>query len=90
MVRRALWLPGTDHAAVATESKVERLLIDEGTKNPKEALGRDAFLDRVKQFAQESHDTIVNQMKKMGASVDWSREAYTLDDARNLAVRTAF
>jgi len=53
-------------------------------------LGREEFLKRVNQFAQESHDTIVNQVKKMGASVDWSREAFTLDEKRNLAVRTAF
>lgn len=89
--KKALWIPGTDHAAVATEAKVEKILIDdEGMEKPKEELGREAFLNRVKQFAQDSHDTIVNQMKKMGASVDWTREAYTLDDERNFAVRTAF
>lgn len=88
---RTLWLPGTDHAAVATESKVEGLLIkDEGFTKPKEELGREAFLERVKQFAQDSHDTIINQAKKMGSSLDWSREAYTLDEARNHAVRTVF
>ncbi|HEX3095631.1 MAG TPA: valine--tRNA ligase [Patescibacteria group bacterium] len=86
--RRALWLPGTDHAAIATQSKVEKILEKEGTR--KNDLGRDAFLDRVNQFATESHDTIVSQMKDIGASLDWSREAYTLDDARSLAVRTAF
>jgi valyl-tRNA synthetase len=84
-------VPGTDHAAVATESKVENLLIkDEGFKKPKTELGRDAFLDRVKEFAQASHDTIVNQSKKMGASLDWSREAYTFDEIRNKAVRMVF
>nr|MBP7992242.1 valine--tRNA ligase [Candidatus Magasanikbacteria bacterium] len=88
---RTLWVPGTDHAAVATESKVEGLLIkDEGFTKPKEELGREKFLERVKNFAQDSHDTIVNQSKKMGSSLDWSREAYTLDDERNLAVRTVF
>jgi len=87
--KRALWLPGTDHAAIATESKVEKLLIEKEGIN-RHDLGREAFLERVNQFAQESHDTIVNQMKKMGASVDWSREAYTLDEERNFAVRTAF
>ncbi len=88
---RTLWVPGTDHAAVATESKVESLLIkNEGFTKPKTELGRDAFLERVKQFAQESHDTIVNQSKKMGASLDWSREAYTFDDVRNKAVRMVF
>jgi valyl-tRNA synthetase/broad specificity phosphatase PhoE len=88
---KTLWLPGTDHAAVATESKVEGLLIkEEGMKKPKEELGREPFLDRVRQFAQASHDTIVNQCKKMGSSLDWSREAFTLDEPRNLAVRTMF
>jgi valyl-tRNA synthetase len=88
---RTLWVPGTDHAAVATESKVEAKLIkEEGFKKPKQELGRDKFLERVEQFAKDSHDTIVNQCKKMGASLDWSREAYTLDEQRSLAVRTVF
>ncbi|MDQ5971083.1 MAG: valyl-tRNA synthetase, partial [Patescibacteria group bacterium] len=86
--RATLWLPGTDHASIATQTKVEKILEKEGIR--KADLGRDAFLGRVNTFAQESHDTIVNQMKKMGVSVDWSREAFTLDDKRNLAVRTAF
>ncbi len=88
---RTLWVPGTDHAAVATQVKVEgKMIKEEGYTNPKEELGREAFLERVRAFAQDSHDTIVNQAKKMGASLDWSREAYTLDEARNLAVRTMF
>ena len=87
--KRALWLPGTDHAAIATESKVEKLMIELEGKT-RHDMGREKFLERVEKFAQDSHDTIVNQMKKMGASVDWTREAYTLDDARNTAVRTAF
>ncbi len=86
--RKALWLPGTDHAAIATQSKVEKILEKEGTRRTE--IGREAFLQRVETFAQESHDTIVSQLKVMGASVDWSREAYTLDEARSLAVRTAF
>lgn len=86
--RKALWLPGTDHAAIATQAKVENILEKEGQR--KTDLGRPAFLKRVNKFAQESHDTIVAQLKKMGASLDWSREAYTLDEARSLAVRTAF
>ncbi|MCX6779995.1 MAG: valine--tRNA ligase [Candidatus Magasanikbacteria bacterium] len=85
-----LWLPGTDHAAIATQTKVEKLLIEKGIKDPKNELGREKFLAEVEKFAQESHDTIVDQCKKMGSSMDWSREAYTLDDARNLAVRTVF
>lgn len=86
---RTLWVPGTDHAAIATQSKVEKLVMEKEGKT-KYDLGRDEFLKRVKKFAQESHDTIVNQSKKMGASLDWSREAYTLDEKRNLAVRTVF
>ena len=86
--KRTLWLPGTDHAAIATQSKVEKMLEKEGIK--KNDLGREEFLKRVEKFAQESHDTIINQSKKMGASLDWSREAYTLDEKRNFAVRTAF
>jgi valyl-tRNA synthetase len=86
--KNTLWIPGTDHAAIATQSKVEKLLEKEGKR--KNDLGREEFLKRVEAFAQESHDTIVSQAKKMGASLDWSREAYTLDEKRNLAVRTAF
>ena len=85
---KTLWVPGTDHAAIATQSKVEKLLEKEGVR--KNDLGREEFLKRVEKFAQESHDTIVNQAKKMGASLDWSREAFTLDEKRNLAVKTAF
>lgn len=86
---KTLWLPGTDHSAIATQSKVEKILEKEEGKR-KTDLGRDEFLKRVNTFAQQSHDTIVNQLKAMGASLDWSREAYTLDEARGLAVRTAF
>lgn len=87
---RTLWVPGTDHAAVATESKVEKLLMEEGMENPKKELGREDFLKRIEEFAQKSHDTIVNQAKKMGSSLDWSREAYTLDEQRSKAVRKVF
>jgi len=86
--KKTLWLPGTDHAAIATQSKVEKLLEKEGLH--KNDLGREKFLERVEKFASESHDSIVNQAKKMGASLDWSREAFTLDEKRNLAVKTAF
>jgi len=87
--KRALWVPGTDHAAIATESKVEKILIKEEGKT-RHDLGKEKFLDRVNEFAKESHDTIVNQMKKIGVSIDWTREAYTIDEDRSLAVRTAF
>jgi len=86
--KRTLWLPGTDHAAIATQVKVEKLLEKEGIK--KRDIGREKFLKHVEKYAQESHDTIVNQCKKMGASLDWSRESFTLDEKRSLAVKTAF
>jgi len=85
---KTLWLPGTDHAAIATQSKVEKIVEKEGTR--KSDLGREAFLKRVEEYALNSHDEIVRQTKKMGASLDWSREAFTLDDKRTFAVRTAF
>lgn len=87
--KKTLWLPGTDHAAIATQEKVERELYKR-EKKTRHDLGREEFLRRVEAFAQESHDIIVNQTKKMGASLDWSREAFTLDSKRSLAVRTAF
>ncbi|MDP3941202.1 MAG: valine--tRNA ligase, partial [bacterium] len=86
---KTLWLPGTDHAAIATQSKVEGILYKEEEKTRFD-LGREEFLERVEEFAKKSHDTIVHQIRRMGASVDWEREAYTLDEKRNFAVRTAF
>lgn len=86
--KRTLWIPGTDHAAIATQSKVEKILEKEGIR--KNDLGREEFLNHVKDFAQNSHDSIVNQCKKMGATLDWSREAFTLDEKRTRAVNTAF
>lgn len=85
---KTLWIPGTDHAAIATQSKVEKIIEKEGTR--KADLGREAFLKRVEEYALNSHDEIVRQTKKMGASLDWSRESFTLDEDRNFAVRTAF
>ncbi len=86
--KRTLWLPGTDHASIATQSKVEKELAKK--KIRKDDLGREKFLKEVTDFAQASHDTIVGQVRKMGSSIDWSREAYTLDDTRSYAVRYAF
>ncbi len=86
--KKTLWIPGTDHAAIATQSKVEKIL--EKDKIRKTDLGREEFLKRVEEYAKNSHDTIVSQTKKMGSSLDWSREAFTLDEKRNLAVRTTF
>ena len=87
--KKTLWLPGTDHAAIATQTKVEKKMYDEEGKT-RHDVGREEFLKRVHQFAKESHDTIVHQIKKMGSSIDWSREAFTLDEKRTIAVRTAF
>ncbi len=83
-----LWLPGTDHAAIATQNKVEKIIAKEGES--RESLGRRKFLARVKQYVADSQDTIRNQIRKMGASVDWTREAYTMDDQLSQAVRAAF
>lgn len=86
---RTLWIPGTDHAAIATQSKVEKEMTKkEGLS--RHDLGRDAFLARVEAFAQQSHDSIVSQVRVMGSSCDWSREAFTLDATRTKAVRTMF
>ncbi len=86
---RTLWLPGTDHAAIATQSRVEKDIYKKEGKN-RHDLGREDFLRRVEDFASKSHDYIVHQIKRMGASLDWSREAFTLDEKRSLSVREAF
>ncbi len=88
--KKALWLPGTDHAAIATQTKVEKELVKKGVADPRHTLGREAFLKEVDAFAAASHNTIVGQVRKMGASIDWSREAYTLDAVRNRAVNAVF
>jgi valyl-tRNA synthetase len=87
--RRTLWLPGTDHAAIATQSVVEKDIQKKEGKN-RHDIGREELLKRIDRYAKENHDIIVKQMRKMGCSLDWSREAFTLDEKRNLAVRTAF
>jgi valyl-tRNA synthetase len=87
--KKTLWVPGTDHAAIATQSKVEKeIKKDEGKS--RHDLGREELLRRINIFASNSHDTIVKQIRKMGSSIDWSREAFTLDEKRNFAVKTAF
>ncbi len=84
----ALWQPGTDHAGIATQVVVERQLAAEGTT--KDALGREAFLRRVWAWKEQSGGTIIRQLKKLGASCDWSRLRFTLDDDLVRAVREAF
>ncbi len=88
--RKALWIPGTDHAAIATQVKVEQLLMKQGMKDPRRELGREAFLEEVVKFAEGSANTIRHQVRKMGSSCDWSREKYTLDEERNRAVNEIF
>ncbi|MBO55584.1 MAG: valine--tRNA ligase [Dehalococcoidia bacterium] len=83
-----LWLPGTDHAGIATQWVVERLLAEEGTS--RQVLGRDAFLERVWSWVGQYGNTINEQLKRLGASCDWSRSTFTLDDGPALAVRTTF
>lgn len=87
--RPTLWVPGTDHASIATENKVEKLLLDE-KKKTKQELGREAFLKEVESFVKNSQDTIKNQVRKMGASCDWSHERYTLDEGLSRCVSEVF
>ena len=83
-----LWLPGTDHAGIATQMMVERQLAKEG-KNRRD-LGREAFVERVWEWRREYGGAILDQMKRLGASVDWSREYFTMDENLSRAVREVF
>ncbi|MFA6917325.1 MAG: valine--tRNA ligase [Candidatus Gracilibacteria bacterium] len=83
-----LWLPGTDHAAIATQNKVEQLLAQKGLD--RHILGREKFLEEVKKYVANSQSIIRNQIRKMGSSCDWSRERYTLDDGLTNAVQEVF
>ncbi len=85
----ALWLPGTDHAAIATQSKVEKEIQKKEGKS-RHDLGREEMLARIERYVEESRDTIRSQIRAMGASCDWSREAFTLDEKRNHAVNVLF
>ena len=84
----ALWLPGTDHASIATEVKVVESLKEEGLS--KESLGRDGFLKRVWQWTDKYNARIVEQLKKLGSSCDWSRLTFTMDEKCSKAVREVF
>jgi len=86
---RTLWLPGTDHAAIATQNVVEKKLLKEKGQT-RHDLGRESFLDEVGRFVESTQAIILKQIKKLGASLDWSRLAFTLDEPRQLAVRTMF
>jgi len=87
--KRTLWVPGSDSASIATQSKVEKEISKKEGKS-RHDLGRAELLKRVNEFALESKSTIFRQFKAMGSSLDWTREAYTMDETRNLAVATAF
>jgi valyl-tRNA synthetase len=86
--RDALWQPGTDHAGIATQMVVERMLSQEGTT--RQAIGRDAFLARVWEWKAHSGGAITQQLRRLGASLDWARERFTMDEGSNEAVRAAF
>lgn len=86
--RSVLWIPGTDHAGIATQNVVEKQLRAEGLS--REMLGRDKFVARVWQWKEQYGDTITRQLRKLGTSVDWSRERFTMDDGCSLAVRENF
>jgi valyl-tRNA synthetase len=83
-----LWVPGTDHAGIATQMMVERQLVTE--KTTRQELGRERFTERVWQWKELYGGAILDQMKRLGASVDWSREYFTMDETLSVAVREAF
>lgn len=84
----SLWLPGTDHASIATQTKVEKNLMEKGVT--KDSLGREKFLEEVVNYVENSKNKIRSQIRKMGASCDWSRERYTLDEGLSNAVQEVF
>ncbi|MFZ5729615.1 MAG: valine--tRNA ligase [Phenylobacterium sp. RIFCSPHIGHO2_01_FULL_70_10] len=87
--KAALWLPGTDHAGIATQMVVERQLAEAGNMSRRD-LGREAFIEKVWEWKAKSGGTIVNQLRRLGASCDWSRERFTLDEGLSAAVRKVF
>lgn len=83
-----LWQPGTDHAGIATQMVVERLCNTEG--QTRHDLGREKFLEKVWQWKEESGGTITRQLRRMGSSLDWDRERFTMDDGMSDAVQAVF
>ena len=86
--KTVLWVPGCDHAGIATQNVVERRLAQEGLT--RDQLGREAFIERVWKWKKEYHENITRQIKALGASVDWTRERFTMDDGLSRAVRRVF
>ena len=84
----ALWVPGMDHAGIATQNVVERQLAEEG--KTRHDLGREKFIERVWKWREESGGTIIHQLKRLGASCDWSRERFTMDEGLSRAVKEVF
>src|SRR6201985_3825146 len=87
--RDVLWQPGTDHAGIATQMVVERQLMERQEK-PRRELGREKFLEKVWAWKAESGGAITQQLKRLGASCDWSRERFTMDEGLSRAVRKVF
>src|SRR3989338_2189791 len=87
--KRTLWIPGTDSAAIATQAKVEGDIYKK-EKKTRHDIGREELMRRIDTFTEESKSTIINQLKIMGATLDWSRYAYTMDETRYRAVKEAF
>jgi valyl-tRNA synthetase len=86
--KNTLWQPGTDHAGIATQMVVERMLDTEGTS--RKALGREAFVDKVWEWKEESGGTISKQLRRLGTTPDWSRERFTMDEGLSKAVKKVF
>ena len=87
--KAALWVPGTDHAGIATQMVVERQLAAEGNVGRRD-MGREAFVERIWEWKAQSGGAITNQLRRLGASCDWSRERFTLDEGLSAAVRKVF
>ena len=86
--KKVLWLPGTDHAGIATQNVVERALAKEG--KTRHDLGREAFVERVWQWKEDYGNRILNQIRMLGDSVDWTRERFTMDEGCSKAVEEVF
>ncbi len=88
--KKAVIVPGTDHAAVATQARVEDNLKKQGIENPRKEFGRDGLLEKIRTYAEDSKAIIINQIQKMGTSADWGRLAYTFDEERSRIVNEVF